>query len=50
MVQRHLIGGIPQSYVAAEFLISRPTVVTRVARYRAEGAAGLQDRSSWPHH
>ena len=50
MVQRHLIDGIPQSHVAAEFRVSRPTVATWVARYLAEGAAGLQDRSSRPHH
>ena len=39
MVQHHLIDGIPQSHVAAEFRISRPTMATWVARYRAEGAA-----------
>ena len=49
MVHRHLNDGIPQSHVAAEFRVSRPTVATWVARYRAEGEAGLQDRSSRPH-
>ncbi|VXB52082.1 hypothetical protein MICRO11B_290062 [Micrococcus luteus] len=40
MVQRHLNDGIPQAHVAAEFRVSRPTVATWVARYRAEGQAG----------
>ena len=46
MVQRHLHDGIPQAHVAAEFRVSRPTVATWVARYRAEGEAGLQDLPS----
>ncbi|MCV7479803.1 helix-turn-helix domain-containing protein, partial [Micrococcus luteus] len=37
MVQRHLHDGIPQAHVAAEFRVSRPTVATWVARYRAQG-------------
>ncbi|KYK00644.1 transposase, partial [Micrococcus sp. CH3] len=48
MVHRHLHDGIPQAHVAAEFRVSRPTVATWVARYRAEGEAGLQDRSCRP--
>ena len=48
MVQRHLHDGIPQAHVAAEFRVSRPTVATWVARYRAEGEAGLLDRPSRP--
>ena len=48
MVHRHLHDGIPQAHVAAEFRVSRPTVVTWVARYRAEGEAALADRSSRP--
>ncbi|RUQ28703.1 IS481 family transposase [Micrococcus sp. HSID17245] len=48
MVQRHLNDGIPQAHVAAEFRVSRPTVATWVARYRAEGETGLQDRSCRP--
>ncbi|MCV7704096.1 helix-turn-helix domain-containing protein, partial [Micrococcus luteus] len=39
MVHRHLHDGIPQAHVAAEFRVSRPTVATWVARYRAEGEA-----------
>ena len=31
MVHRHLNDGIPQSHVAAEFRVSRPTVATWVA-------------------
>ncbi|WP_336637610.1 helix-turn-helix domain-containing protein, partial [Micrococcus luteus] len=38
-----LTDGIPQAHVAAEFRVSRPTVATWVARYRAQGEAGLQD-------
>ncbi|VWX47826.1 hypothetical protein MICRO80W_110015 [Micrococcus luteus] len=41
MVQRHLNDGIPQAHVAAEFRVARPTVATWVARYHAEGEAGL---------
>ncbi|WP_143745330.1 helix-turn-helix domain-containing protein, partial [Micrococcus lylae] len=48
MVHRHLNDGIPQAHVAAEFRVSRPTVATWVARYKAQGEAGLQDRSSRP--
>ncbi|PRZ11693.1 helix-turn-helix domain-containing protein, partial [Nesterenkonia sandarakina] len=48
MVTRHLSDGIPKAHVAAEFRVSRPTVATWVARYRAEGEKGLQDRASRP--
>ena len=48
MVLRHLDDGLPQAHVAAEFRVSRPTVATWVARYRAAGEAGLYDRSSRP--
>ncbi|KFC51788.1 hypothetical protein GY12_01010 [Micrococcus luteus] len=48
MVQRHLHDGIAQAHVAGEFRVSRPTVATCVARYRAEGEAGLLDRPSRP--
>lgn len=43
MVHRHLYDGVPQAHVAAKFRVSRPTVATWVARYRAEGEAGLRD-------
>lgn len=48
MVLRHLDDGIPKAHVAAEFRVSRPTVVTWVTRYLAEGRAGLLDRCSAP--
>ncbi|ASE10958.1 IS481-like element ISKrh2 family transposase [Kocuria rhizophila] len=48
MVLRHLDEGVPQAHVAAEFRVSRPTVATWVTRYRAEGEAGLHDRTSRP--
>ncbi|MEX5297025.1 leucine zipper domain-containing protein, partial [Kocuria sp. CPCC 205268] len=48
MVARHLDDGIPQSHVAEEFRVSRPTVATWVARYLAEGEDGLVDRPSTP--
>ena len=49
VVERHLHDGIPIAHVAAEFRVSRPTVTTWVARYRAGGRPGLKDRSSRPH-
>ncbi len=39
----------PAGARAAEFRVSRPTVATWVARYRAQGEAGLQDLPSRPH-
>ncbi|OFK05883.1 transposase [Kocuria sp. HMSC066H03] len=48
MVLRHLDEGAPQAHVAAEFRVPRPTVATWVTRYRAEGEAGLHDRTSRP--
>jgi transposase InsO family protein len=41
--------GWAQSRVAERFQCHRATVAKWVARYRAEGAAGLQDLSSRPH-
>ena len=40
--------GQPQARVAELFQVSRPTVSKWAARYRAEGAEGLSDRSSRP--
>lgn len=48
MVLRHLDDSVPQAHVAAEFRVSRPTVATRVTRYRAEGEACLRKRTSRP--
>lgn len=47
-VQRTLKGE-PVESVAAALSVSTRTVRKWVARYRAEGAAGLKDRSSRPH-
>ncbi len=41
--------GRPVAHVAAEMGISRPTAHKWMRRWRAEGDAGLQDRSSRPH-
>jgi transposase InsO family protein len=48
MVQRHLAGW-DQARIAEQLGVSRPTVSKWIGRYRAEGEAGLQDRSSRPH-
>jgi transposase len=47
MVRRFLAGASRES-VAADFAVSARTVSKWVARYRAEGEAGLLDRSSAP--
>jgi transposase InsO family protein len=43
-------GGWAQARVAERLQVARGTVSKWVARYRAEGEAGLEDRSSRPHH
>lgn len=43
-------AGWPQAEVARQFRVSRATVAKWVRRYVAEGRAGLEDRSSAPHH
>jgi transposase len=48
IVQRHRAGW-PQAHIAAAMGVSRKCVKTWLERYRAEGVAGLQDRSSRPH-
>ena len=48
IVARHRAGW-PQAHIAAAMGISRKCVRTWIARYRAEGEAGLVDRSSRPH-
>ena len=40
----------PVAQVAAELGVSRQTAYRWARRYRAEGEAGLLDRSSRPHH
>jgi transposase InsO family protein len=42
-------GGRPVAHVAAEMAVSRATAYKWWARFRAEGWAGLWDRSSRPH-
>jgi transposase InsO family protein len=48
LVQR-VLEGRPVAHVAAEMGISRPTAHKWVRRWKAEGDAGLHDRSSRPH-
>ncbi|MGW6613349.1 IS481 family transposase [Streptomyces erythrochromogenes] len=47
LVER-VLAGRPVAHVAAEMGISRPTAHKWVRRWRAEGEAGLRDRSSRP--
>ncbi|MBW5254985.1 IS481 family transposase [Streptomyces sp. P01-B04] len=48
LVER-VLAGRPVAHIAAEMGISRPTAHKWVRRWRAEGDAGLHDRSSRPH-
>ena len=48
MVQR-IEAGMPQAHVAAQMMLSRATVAKWWRRWKAEGPAGLLDRSSRPH-
>src|SRR4051795_3975741 len=48
IVLRHQAGW-PQAHIAKAMGISRKCVKTWIDRYKAEGEAGLQDRSSRPH-
>ena len=45
-----VLAGWPQAEIARQFRVSRATVGKWVRRYAAEGRAGLEDRSSAPHH
>jgi len=49
LVHRVVIDGRPCSHVAKELGISRQRAGVWITRYRSEGEAGLQDRSSRPH-
>lgn len=49
LVRRVLDQGWPAAHVAEQLGISRATAYKWVRRYRAEGEAGLLDRSSRPH-
>jgi transposase InsO family protein len=46
---RRFLAGRSREILSAEFAVSTRTVSKWVARYRAEGEAGLVDRSSAPH-
>jgi transposase InsO family protein len=50
LVQRVVRDGRPVAHVAKEMGVSRQCAHRWVKRYRAEGEAGLADRSSRPHH
>ncbi len=50
IAQLVLNEGWAQARVAERFQVAPGTVSKWVARYRAEGEAGLQDRSSRPRH
>ncbi|MFU8948169.1 leucine zipper domain-containing protein, partial [Mycetocola zhadangensis] len=49
LVQLVVDDGWTQARVAERFQVARSTVSKWVARYKAEGKAGLEDRSSRPH-
>src|SRR5690625_3122447 len=49
-VDQVLARGRPIAHVAAEFHIARATLSKWVGRYRAAGAAGLEEHSSAPAH
>lgn len=50
LVRRVLIEGLSPAEVARAMGVSYPTVCKWVERYRKEGRAGLEDRSSRPKH
>ena len=50
LVKRVVVDGWPVATVAEQLGISRATGYKWVRRYRADGLAGLEDRSSRPHH
>jgi transposase InsO family protein len=50
LVRRVLVDGWPACHAAAAMAVSRATAYKWIARFKAEGRAGLVDRSSRPHH
>ncbi|NUK14501.1 leucine zipper domain-containing protein, partial [Streptomyces lunaelactis] len=49
LLAERVLAGSPVAHVAAEMGVSRPTAHKWMRRWRAEGEAGLHDRSSRPH-
>jgi transposase len=49
MARRVVEGGLSKATAARQFNTTRKTVAKWVARFQAEGRAGLSDRSSRPH-
>lgn len=49
LIVQRVAAGMPQAHIAAAMGVSRKCVRTWIARFAAEGAAGLVDRSSRPH-
>src|SRR3954469_6902993 len=50
LIIERVAAGWPPAHVAEQLGISRATAYKWVRRYRAEGPAGLEDRSSRPPH
>lgn len=50
LIVERAAAGWKQAHIAAAMGVSRRCVQRWLARYRSEGAEGLQDRSSRPHH
>ena len=50
LIVSKVMGGQPAASVARDFQVSTKTVRKWIARFRACGRAGLDDRSSRPHH
>ena len=50
LIVSRVVDGQPVASVACDFQVSTKTVHKWIARFRAQGQAGLDDRSSRPHH
>jgi transposase len=50
LIVSRVIVGQPAASVARDFKVSPKTVLKWTARFRAQGRAGLDDRTSRPHH
>src|SRR5262245_5999618 len=49
LIVSRVLSGLPAASVARDFQVSPKTVLKWTARFRAQGRAGLADRSSKPH-